>query len=49
MGVEELDEMAAPGVIDTLFQEAKRFESRGYADNGCALLEKHMNSVKFFF
>ncbi|MDR0679479.1 MAG: aminotransferase class I/II-fold pyridoxal phosphate-dependent enzyme [Puniceicoccales bacterium] len=35
MGVGEPDEMADPETINVLFQEAKQFRNRGYADNGC--------------
>ena len=34
MGVGEPDEMADPGVIKTLQQEAEKPENRGYTDNG---------------
>ncbi|MCK8825427.1 LL-diaminopimelate aminotransferase [Fuchsiella alkaliacetigena] len=34
MGVGEPDWMADEGVIETLSQEAKKWENRGYADNG---------------
>ena len=34
LGVGEPDEMAFPGVVDTLCAEARRPENRGYADNG---------------
>lgn len=33
-GVGEPDEMAYPGVVQTLQQEAEKTENRGYADNG---------------
>lgn len=33
-GVGEPDEMAFPGIVQTLRQEAERPENRGYADNG---------------
>lgn len=35
-GVGEPDEMAFPGVVETLQREAARWENRGYADNGIA-------------
>jgi len=34
MGVGEPDQMADAGVIDTLYEAAKKPENRGYADNG---------------
>ncbi len=34
MGVGEPDEMAEEGVVEQLYQEAKKPENRGYADNG---------------
>ena len=34
MGVGEPDEMADQGVVEKLYQEAKKPENRGYADNG---------------
>jgi len=34
MGVGEPDEMADPRVIEVLCREAKKYENRGYADNG---------------
>ena len=34
LGVGEPDEMAFPGVVETLSAEARRPENRGYADNG---------------
>ena len=34
LGVGEPDEMAFPGVVETLCAEAQRPENRGYADNG---------------
>jgi len=34
MGVGEPDEMADPGAIEVLYREAKKYENRGYADNG---------------
>ena len=34
LGVGEPDEMAFPGVVETLCAEARRPENRGYADNG---------------
>ncbi|MBT6410581.1 MAG: LL-diaminopimelate aminotransferase, partial [Nitrospina sp.] len=34
MGVGEPDEMADPGVVKTLQQEAEKPENRGYTDNG---------------
>lgn len=39
MGVGEPDEMAFPEVVETLLQEARRPENRGYADNGDAQLK----------
>jgi LL-diaminopimelate aminotransferase len=35
-GVGEPDQMAFPGVVETLQREAARWENRGYADNGIA-------------
>lgn len=35
-GVGEPDDMAFPGVVDTLQREAAKWENRGYADNGIA-------------
>lgn len=35
-GVGEPDDMAFPGVVETLQREAARWENRGYADNGIA-------------
>src|SRR3990172_4711115 len=35
-GVGEPDEMAFPGVVETLQREAARWENRGCADNGIA-------------
>lgn len=35
-GVGEPDDMAFPGVVETLSREAARWENRGYADNGIA-------------
>ncbi|MDE6431776.1 MAG: aminotransferase class I/II-fold pyridoxal phosphate-dependent enzyme [Opitutales bacterium] len=35
MGIGEPDVMADQIVIQTLFDEANKFENRGYADNGC--------------
>ncbi|MDR1173782.1 MAG: aminotransferase class I/II-fold pyridoxal phosphate-dependent enzyme, partial [Puniceicoccales bacterium] len=35
MGVGEPDDMAASSVIESLAYEAKKYENRGYADNGC--------------
>jgi LL-diaminopimelate aminotransferase len=40
MGIGEPDEMAAQEIIDVLYLEAKKFENRGYADNGCAELRE---------
>ncbi|MDR2721122.1 MAG: aminotransferase class I/II-fold pyridoxal phosphate-dependent enzyme [Puniceicoccales bacterium] len=40
MGVGEPDEMADRKVVDALFDEAGKFENRGYADNGCAEFKK---------
>src|SRR4029078_3392339 len=40
MGVGEPDEMAFPEVVETLYQEAKKPENRGYADNGDMLLKQ---------
>ena len=34
MGVGEPDEMADPGIVKTLQQEAEKPENRGYTDNG---------------
>ncbi|MDR2778877.1 MAG: aminotransferase class I/II-fold pyridoxal phosphate-dependent enzyme [Puniceicoccales bacterium] len=35
MGVGEPDDMAANLLIETLAHEARKYENRGYADNGC--------------
>lgn len=40
MGVGEPDDMAFPAVVDTLSQEAKKPENRGYADNGDQVLKE---------
>src|SRR5215467_4561063 len=40
MGVGEPDEMAFPEVVETLCQEARKPENRGYADNGDTLLKQ---------
>lgn len=34
LGVGEPDDMAPPGVVDTMQKECARWENRGYADNG---------------
>ena len=34
LGVGEPDDMAFPGVVDTMQKECSRWENRGYADNG---------------
>ena len=34
MGVGEPDWMAEPEVIEVLYNEAKKWENRGYTDNG---------------
>ncbi len=39
LGVGEPDEMAFPAVVDRLYEEARRPENRGYADNGGAPLK----------
>ena len=40
MGVGEPDEMAFPEVVEKLFEEAKKSENRGYADNGDEILKQ---------
>lgn len=40
MGVGEPDEMAFPEVVQTLCDEARKPENRGYADNGDAVLKQ---------
>ena len=40
MGVGEPDEMAFPEVVQTLCQEARKPENRGYADNGDLVLKQ---------
>jgi len=40
LGVGEPDAMAASGIIETLYAEAKKPDNRGYADNGDAVLKK---------
>src|ERR1700742_3108878 len=40
LGVGETDAMAASGIIETLYAEAKKPDNRGYADNGDAVLKK---------
>jgi LL-diaminopimelate aminotransferase len=40
MGVGEPDEMAFPGVVDRLCEEARNPQNRGYADNGDAVLKQ---------
>src|SRR5689334_21620482 len=40
MGVSEPDEMAYPEVVTELYQEARKPENRGYADNGDAVLKQ---------
>ncbi len=40
MGVGEPDEMAFPEVIERLYEEAKKPENRGYADNGDEVLKQ---------
>lgn len=40
MGVGEPDEMAFPEVIEKLYEEAKKPENRGYADNGDEVLKQ---------
>ncbi len=40
MGVGEPDEMAFPEVVDTLCNEARKPENRGYADNGDQVLKQ---------
>lgn len=40
MGVGEPDEMAFPEVVEKLYEEARKPENRGYADNGDALLKQ---------
>jgi LL-diaminopimelate aminotransferase len=40
LGVGEPDEMAFPEIVETLCQEARKPENRGYADNGDAVLKQ---------
>ena len=40
MGVGEPDEMAFPEVVETLHEEARKPENRGYSDNGDAVLKQ---------
>src|SRR5438874_667820 len=40
MGIGEPDEMAFPEVIETLCQEARKPENRGYADNWDMILKR---------
>src|SRR5438132_7394785 len=40
LGVGEPDEMAFPGVVEKLCEEARKPENRGYADNGDAVLKE---------
>jgi LL-diaminopimelate aminotransferase len=40
LGVGEPDAMADAGIIETLYEEARQPENRGYADNGDAVLKK---------
>jgi LL-diaminopimelate aminotransferase len=40
MGVGEPDEMALPEVVEKLYEEARKPENRGYADNGDAVLKE---------
>ena len=40
MGVGEPDEMAFPEVVETLYNEARKPENRGYADNGDMVLKQ---------
>jgi len=40
LGVGEPDAMADAGIIETLYEEARKPENRGYADNGDAVLKK---------
>jgi LL-diaminopimelate aminotransferase len=40
MGVGEPDEMAFPEVVERLYEEARKPENRGYADNGDRLLKE---------
>lgn len=40
LGIGEPDEMAFPGVVEKLYEEAKKSENRGYADNGDAVLKQ---------
>ena len=46
-GIGEPGEMASSEVVDTLYQEAKKFENRIYADNGIEefkdVIKQHMN------
>jgi LL-diaminopimelate aminotransferase len=49
LGVGEPDAMADAGIIETLYEEARKPENRGYADNGDAVLKqaaaKYMREV----
>jgi len=40
LGVGEPDAMADAGIIETLYEEARKPENRGYADNGDSLLKE---------
>src|SRR5271155_1916310 len=40
MGVGEPDGMAFPDVLEKLFEEARKPENRGYADNGDGVLKE---------
>jgi LL-diaminopimelate aminotransferase len=49
MGVGEPDEMAPAPIVDKLYEEARKPENRGYADNGDAVLKeaavRYLNSM----
>ena len=40
LGVGEPDAMADPGIVETLYAEARKPENRGYADNGDTVLKQ---------
>src|ERR1700734_556511 len=40
LGVGEPDAMADAGIVETLYEEARKPENRGYADNGDAILKQ---------
>ncbi|MCC7203142.1 MAG: LL-diaminopimelate aminotransferase [Nitrospirae bacterium] len=49
LGVGEPDDMAPPGIVDTMQKECAKWENRGYADNGIAEFKeaaaRYMESV----